>query len=98
MVAPTLQCNTIWVYMRDQQACTLFAKAVNVWKTPLYSREGGSPVLGPRHRGDTRRRANLRPHPRPRYGATPWSGSHRSAGAAPDCQNTSIGIPPRGYQ
>ncbi len=37
-------------------------------------------------------------HPRPRYGATPCSGSHKSAGAAPVCQNTSIGIPPRGYQ
>ena len=35
---------------------------------------------------------------RPPYGATPWSGSHRPSGGGPDCQNTSIGIPPRGYQ
>src|SRR5690606_7399625 len=36
--------------------------------------------------------------PRPRYGATPWSGSHSPSGGGPLCQNTSIGLPPRGYQ
>ena len=36
--------------------------------------------------------------PRPRYGATPWSGSHRPSGGGPLCQKTSIGMPPRGYQ
>jgi len=38
------------------------------------------------------------PYPRPRYGATPWSGSHRPAGGVPVCQKTSMGMPPRGYQ
>ena len=33
-----------------------------------------------------------------REGATPWSGSHSPSGGGPDCQKTSIGIPPRGYQ
>ena len=37
-------------------------------------------------------------HPRPRYVATPWSGTHNPSGTTPDCQNTSIGMPPRGYQ
>ena len=37
-------------------------------------------------------------YPRPRYGATPCSGSHTPSGGAPVCQNTSIGMPPRGYQ
>ena len=37
-------------------------------------------------------------HHRPRYGGTPWSGSHSPLGGAPVCQNTSIGMPPRGYQ
>ena len=36
--------------------------------------------------------------PRPRYGDTPWSGSHRPSGGGPLCQKTSIGMPPRGYQ
>jgi nitroreductase len=37
------------------------------------------------------------PH-RPRYVSTPWSGNQRPSGAGPVCQNTSIGIPPRGFQ
>ena len=37
-------------------------------------------------------------HPRAREGATPWSGNHTFAGNLPVCQNTSIGMPPRGYQ
>ncbi len=36
--------------------------------------------------------------PRPRYGGTPWSGTQAPSGGAPVCQNTSIGMPPRGYQ
>ena len=35
---------------------------------------------------------------RARSGATPWSGSHRFFGSSPVCQNTSMGMPPRGYQ
>ena len=35
---------------------------------------------------------------RARYGATPWSGTHTPFGCLPRCQNTSIGMPPRGYQ
>ena len=42
--------------------------------------------------------ATRKAQPRPRYGATPWSGSQTSAGQMPVCQNTSIGMPPRGYQ
>ena len=46
------------------------------------------------------RRAEPAPlrYPRPRYGGTPWSGSHIPAGNLPVCQKTSMGIPPRGYQ
>src|SRR6187549_3468799 len=36
-------------------------------------------------------------YPRPRYGATPCSGTHMPLGSLPVCQNTSIGMPPRGY-
>ena len=36
--------------------------------------------------------------PRARYGGTPWSGSQRSSGGFPVCQNTSMGMPPRGNQ
>jgi hypothetical protein len=36
--------------------------------------------------------------PRPRYGATLWSGTQTPFGSRPVCQNTSIGMPPRGYQ
>lgn len=38
------------------------------------------------------------PDQRPRYGATPVSGSQIVFGGSPVCQNTSIGMPPRGYQ
>ncbi len=31
-------------------------------------------------------------------GGTPWSGTQTPLGSFPVCQNTSIGIPPRGYQ
>ena len=31
-------------------------------------------------------------------GRTPWSGTQTSFGSLPACQNTSIGMPPRGYQ
>src|SRR5690606_11414940 len=37
-------------------------------------------------------------YPLPLYDGTPWSGIHNPAGGAPVCQNTSIGMPPRGYQ
>src|SRR3954462_14182710 len=36
--------------------------------------------------------------PRARSGGTPWSGSQTLRGGSPLCQNTSIGMPPRGYQ
>ena len=36
--------------------------------------------------------------PRPRYGATSCGGIQAPSGGAPVCQNTSIGMPPRGYQ
>src|SRR5262249_34073308 len=42
--------------------------------------------------------AGPRDRPRPREGATPWRGSQTPAGSLPACQNTSIGMPPRGYQ
>ncbi len=40
----------------------------------------------------------LADQPRPRYDATPCSGNHSPRGGGPVCQNTSIGMPPRGYQ
>jgi len=33
-----------------------------------------------------------------RYGGTPWSGRNTFFGNSPVCQNTSMGMPPRGYQ
>ena len=44
-----------------------------------------------------RRKLSAR-QPRPRYGATPVSGTQAPSGAGPVCQNTSIGMPPRGNQ
>ena len=35
---------------------------------------------------------------RPRYALTPGSGAHTSPGSVPLCQNTSIGMPPRGWK
>ena len=37
-------------------------------------------------------------YPRPRYGTTSWGGTQAPSGGVPVCQNTSIGMPPRGYQ
>ena len=34
----------------------------------------------------------------PLYAGTPCSGNHSPAGGPPVCQNTSMGMPPRGYQ
>ncbi len=42
--------------------------------------------------------AGRRAHPRPRYVGTPCSGTQTPGGTAAVCQNTSIGMPPRGYQ
>ncbi len=37
-------------------------------------------------------------YPRARYVATPWSGTQVPVGNFPACQNTSIGMPPRGWK
>jgi hypothetical protein len=39
-----------------------------------------------------------RGYSRPRYALTPGSGAHTSSGSLPACQNTSIGMPPRGWK
>jgi len=40
----------------------------------------------------------ITPYDRGAMAATPCGGIHTPAGRRPACQNTSIGMPPRGYQ
>jgi hypothetical protein len=75
---------------------------------PIYWRHRSSvpPIAnassaGPRRYRDlitTSTPSSNKTQPRPRYGATLWSGTQTPFGSRPVCQNTSIGMPPRGYQ